>query len=98
METFTEVISILLLYVFMSFTDVVGPEIRAEYGKVFIGIICMYIALHLFILLSENYRKTRYLIKKTVYNCRIKKLIKKHLHKMNLIKSEVEVKNNKYKN
>ena len=77
METITEVTTLLLLYVFMSFTDVVGPEIRAQYGKVFIVIICMYIAMHLFVLLSENYRKARYIIRRTIYNRKVKKFTNK---------------------
>ena len=71
METFTEVTTLLLLYILMSFTDVLGPEMRAEYGKIFIVIICMYITVHISLLLYSNYRKVRYFIRKTIYNRKV---------------------------
>ena len=74
METFTEVTTFFLLYVIMSFTDAVGPEIRNQYGKVFIGIICLYITVHVCLLLWSSYRKMRYLVRKTSYNRKVKRL------------------------
>ena len=52
METFSEVTTILVLYTMMCFTDFVeDPLMRNKCGKIFIGVTCVYAAVHIVFLL-----------------------------------------------
>ena len=54
METFSEVTTLFVLYMMMCFTDFVpDPMMRSHCGKAFIGIICIYAAVHIFFLLKN---------------------------------------------
>ena len=64
LETFAEVITLFLLYTMMSFTDVEKSEMRYEYGKVFIGVICTYVAVHVYLIAKNTYYKVRHLVRK----------------------------------
>ena len=74
METFNEVSSLFILYLVMSFTDVVDAEMRNMYGKCYIVAICLYIAVHLFFLLQESLYKLRLAIRRKLYERRVKKI------------------------
>ena len=73
METFNEVSSLFILYLVMSFTDVVDAEMRNMYGKCYIVLICLYIAVHLFFLLQESLYKLRLTIRRKLYERKVKK-------------------------
>ena len=64
----------------MSFTDVESPEMRYEYGWVFISIVCVYAAVHFYLIAKDTYLKVRKEIRKRKYiyrrNKKIKKIIK----------------------
>ena len=64
LETFTELMTLFLLYTMMSFTDVEKSEMRYEYGKVFIGTICAYVAVHVYLIAKNTYYKVRHLVRK----------------------------------
>ena len=64
LETFTEIMTLFLLYIMMSFTDVEKSEMRYEYGKAFIGTICTYVAVHVYLIGKNTYYKVRHLLRK----------------------------------
>ena len=56
--------TLLLLYTMMTFTDVEKSEMRYEYGKVFIGTFCTYVAVHVYLIAKDTYYKVRHLVRK----------------------------------
>ena len=69
METFNEVITLLVLYLLMCFSDFVyDPTMRNECGKAFIAIVILYALVHLTLLFKD-------VIAKLILSCR-KRLIR----------------------
>lgn len=59
-ETFNEVISTFVLYLLMCFSDFLDdPMMRNELGKVFIGIVLVYVAVHFYFLFVDLFVKVR---------------------------------------
>ena len=73
LETFTELMTLFLLYTMMSFTDVEKSEMRYEYGKVFIGTICTYVAVHVYLIAKNTYYKVRHLVRKAQHKLNIRR-------------------------
>ena len=56
METFSEIITIFVLYMMLCFTDyILDPMMRSYCGKFFIGVICSYAMVHIILLLTDLY-------------------------------------------
>ena len=68
-ETFNELITMMILYMLFLFTDFVGkPDTRRLLGFAYIGVILVYSLVHLTILFSDSYRK----VKKRIRLCKAK--------------------------
>ena len=72
LETFAEVTTVFTLYTLLTFTDIMEAKVRYEYGWIFIAIISVYIAVHLYLLVKDTYFKIRYQIRKRMYIRRMK--------------------------
>ena len=61
METFNEVISLIILYILLCFSDwVPDPETRNDCGKVFIAVVGFYLLVHIYQLLADVFRRCRF--------------------------------------
>ena len=59
-ETFNEVISTFIIYLMMCFSDFVNDLVmRNLLGKVFIAIVCLYAAVHIFFLIADMFYKVK---------------------------------------
>ena len=71
MELFNEVIGILSMYCLMLFSDFVGdPEARAVCGYGFIGIVCIFALVHIFILIQDTCSSLYQAIRRKYYKGR----------------------------
>ena len=75
METFSEVITIFVLYMMICFTDfILDPMMRFYCGKFFISVICSYALVHIIFLLKDLCLQIRSLIRAKYYaHLRLKK-------------------------
>ena len=74
METFNEIITLMILYMLFLFTDFVGaPATRRYLGFAYIGIILLYALVHLSVLFSDNYKKIKKRLKACKEKCKSKK-------------------------
>ena len=90
METFNEVISLFTLYLLMCFSDFISdPMIRSLCGKAFIAVVCLYAAVHIFLLFHGVYQQIRFLCKKCYMKCFGKKLLAKAIQKRKEEKEKV---------
>ena len=79
-EVFNEVITLMILYLMMCFSDFVGdPKTRSHCGVAFIVIILFFVSVHILILTIGVYKQVRHLIRSKYYARRNLKLLKNRL-------------------
>ena len=83
METFNEVITLLVIYLLMCFSDFVGdPTMRNECGKAFIAIVIFYALVHITFLFKDVIAKLILSCRKCFLRCKKNKnKSKKNKHK-----------------
>jgi hypothetical protein len=75
-ETFNEVVSLCTLYLMMCFSDFVADlEIRNQCGTVFIVVLCLYAAVHIFFLVINLCIQIRHFIRRKYYAIRNKRIL-----------------------
>lgn len=73
METFNEVISVIIVYILICFSDwVPNPETRNDCGKVFIAVVGFYVLVHIYQLLADIFGRCRFKLRKMHYTRRNK--------------------------
>ena len=76
MELFNESITLCTLYLMMCFSDyVLDPETRSVAGLMFIVVLCLYAALHMFFLVLNLCSQIRHFIRSKYYARRNKKIL-----------------------
>ena len=82
METFNEVITLLVLYLLMCFSDFVGdPTMRNECGKAFIAIVVFYALVHITFLFWDVFAKLILSCRKCYYRRKHKKHLAKRANR-----------------
>ena len=82
METFNEVITLLVLYLLMCFSDfIVDPVVRDKCGKVYIAILIFYALVHIVLLFQDVCSKLVYKLRKIYYAKRNKGILAKRATK-----------------
>ena len=82
METFNEVITLLVLYLLMCFSDfIVDPVVRDKCGKVYIAILIFYALVHIVLLFQDVCSKLVYKLRKVYYAKRNKGILAKRATK-----------------
>ena len=75
METFNEVITLLVIYLLMCFSDFVGdPTMRNECGKAFIAIVIFYALVHITLLFKDVIAKLILSCRKCFLRCKKNKI------------------------
>lgn len=78
LETMNEMTEIYLLYHMQMFTDwILDPEVRFMTGWSFIGVIAVYMAVYLFLLIRGTIINLRLKCKKAKYKLKVKKAMQK---------------------
>ena len=68
LETFNEIINLMLLYLLMSFSEFVGnPNMKRALGFFFIAIVCSFASLYIFILVRSSVRELRMRARRAYY-------------------------------